>query len=127
MADAFDYINSILHSKNIEIKTEYDEKGYVPYITNRHLSYFMDCVLYANEMNLNPFLDKKLQYDYYKYSIRPKKRFAKWTKKENNENISSIQEHYNVSYKKAQEMCDLLTTEQLNEIKRKIEKGGILK
>ena len=50
----FDYINSInFTKKNLMRGTENDdlaEKGYVPYITNKTLSYFTDTLLYANEM-----------------------------------------------------------------------------
>ena len=88
----FDYINSInFTKKNLMRGTENDElaeKGYVPYITNKTLSYFTDTLLYANEMNRYHFLDNKLQYEFYLNSIRKKKRFAKWAKADNNDAVS---------------------------------------
>ena len=51
----FDFINSInFTKKNLMRNTDNDElaeKGYVPFITNKTLSYFTDTLLYSNEMN----------------------------------------------------------------------------
>ena len=78
----FDFINSInFTKKNLMRNTDNDElaeKGYVPFITNKTLSYFTDTLLYSNEMNSLHHLDNKLQYEFFLNSIRKKKRFAKW-------------------------------------------------
>jgi hypothetical protein len=50
MSNPYDYINAINAGKDLT-KGEFDEKGYVPFITNRQFSYFQDTVLAANEMN----------------------------------------------------------------------------
>ncbi len=80
----FDYVNSINFTKKNLMKNtandELAEKDYVPFLTNKSLSYFTDTLLYANEMNRYHFLDKRLQYEFYLNSIRKKKRFAKWAK-----------------------------------------------
>ena len=39
-------------------------KSYPPYIINRCLSGHVDSILFANAMNLNQHLDKRLQYDF---------------------------------------------------------------
>ena len=82
----FDYVNSINFTKKNLMKNtandELAEKDYVPFLTNKSLSYFTDTLLYANEMNRYHFLDKRLQYEFYLNSIRKKKRFAKWAKAE---------------------------------------------
>mgnify|MGYP000935935724 CR=1 FL=1 len=46
------------------------EKDYNSFIINRGLSYFVDTVLYANEMNLRHELNNRMQNDYLLNSIR---------------------------------------------------------
>ena len=75
----FDYVNSINHTKkNLMVDTDNDrlaESAYVPYLTNKSLSYFADTLMYANKVNVFADLDKKLQYEYLLNSIRPRKGF----------------------------------------------------
>ena len=58
-----DYLNSINISKENLMEDEDPawEAKYPPYIINKCMSHHMDTVKYANEMNQNPNLDKKLQ------------------------------------------------------------------
>ena len=65
------------------------EKDYIPFLVNRSLGYFMDTIMYANEMNRFNSLDYKLQYDFLLNIIRPRKRYSKWLKKSKNDNIFS--------------------------------------
>ena len=59
-----DYLNAINYSKDNLLEDEAAAKGYVPFVVNRCLSYFPDTILQANEMNLLPNADKKMQFDY---------------------------------------------------------------
>ena len=57
MPDLFiEIIPSILQTKKSVVNDDIDAKDYVPFMVNRSLSYHMDCILYANEMNLYPRL-----------------------------------------------------------------------
>ena len=58
------------------------EKDYMPFMVNRSLSFSPDAILYANSMNTNWIADKKMQYDFLYGSVRRRKRFDKWMKKE---------------------------------------------
>jgi len=119
----FDFVNLVLHTKKPD--DELDFKDYAPFIVNRSLSYHIDCVLYANEMNLWPSTDKDMQYQYLLNSIRPMKRkFAPWQKSKNDENIDCIKTYFSYSNQKAKEALRILTDEQIAEIKRKTDKGG---
>ena len=124
----FDYVNAINQSKKDLIRSsenpELAEKSYVPFLVNKSLSYFVDTIMYANEMNRNSHIDNKLQNDYYLNSVRVSKRFSKWSKKIENGDVESIQEYYKVSFAKAVEIYKVLTSEQINLIKEKIIKGG---
>lgn len=126
MTDIFkEIMPSILQNKS-SVVTKENEKDYVPYVVNKALSFHYDCILYANEMNKHPSLDKLLQYQYYLNTIRPYKRpFQKWHKKDSIENLSLIKEYYNVSNDKAKEILGILTDAQIEIIKKKLEKGGI--
>ena len=123
----FDYVNSINFTKKNLMKNtandELAEKDYVPFLTNKSLSYFTDTLLYANEMNRYHFLDKRLQYEFYLNSIRKKKRFAKWAKAEDNNEVMMIQEYYKFSPQKAKAALKVLTPTQKNIIKHKMENG----
>jgi hypothetical protein len=124
----FDFLNAINQSKeNLMIGTDNDElaeKIYDSYIINRELSFFSDTVLYANEMNCMCLLDKKPQFFYLLNSVRPRKRWSKWLKKEKIEKIDIISEYFGYSRSKSKDIIKLLTDEQIKIIKSKLEKGG---
>jgi len=116
-------LGKVLESINYTKEDVLDPQGkdYVPFIVNKSLSYFMDTVAYANEMNKHPFLDKRMQYDYLKGSIRKRKRFSGWVKKDKSDVIDAIIKYYDVSYRKATEYERLLTEDQKQEILKHIE------
>lgn len=122
----FDVIGDITLKKQRVITAD-NEKDYNPYLTNRGLSYFPDTIHYAQEMNKLHHLDKKLQFDYLFNSIRKAKRFSKWAKKIENKDIDAVIEYFGYSHKRAEEALTVLTTEQVKQIKKKLEKGGISK
>ena len=111
-------LSKVLESINYTKEDVLDPNGkdYVPFVVNKSLSYFMDTVAYANEMNKYPFLDKRMQYDYLKGSIRKRKRFSGWVKKDKSDVIDAIIKYYDVSYRKATEYERLLTEGQKQEI-----------
>ena len=127
MSNPFDYINSISYSKkNIMRGTENDElaeKDYVPFLVNRGLSYYPDTVFYANEMNMRGDVDHKLAYEYFLNSIRPRKRFSKWFKKEQSDTIEVIMEYYKCGYSKARDYARVLTEEQVKELQKRLYTG----
>jgi hypothetical protein len=125
MYDLKDYLNSInLSKKNLMDLDEEYEKKYPPYVINRCFSGFVDTILFANEINLNSHLDKKLQYDFYINIIRPKKRFSPWLKKEKLDSLESIKQYYGYSDEKAKMALKILTDEQIDFIKSKLNRGG---
>mgnify|MGYP003350949778 FL=1 len=124
----FDFVNQILQGKKQLIVDELTEKSYEPFLINKALSYHKDCVLFANEMNRRSFVDKKLQNDYLLNTVRSRKRpFNKWVKAEKSEDIACIKEYYGLSTSKAQEAIRLLSEEQLQQLKEKINPGGMEK
>jgi hypothetical protein len=127
MPDLFkEIIPSILQNKKSVINDDIDAKDYVPFVVNRALSYHMDCVLYANELNLHPEIEKDLQYQYLLNTIRPMKRkFQPWQKSEVDKNIDCVKTYFGYSNQKAKEALRILNDEQIAEIKRRTDKGGV--
>jgi hypothetical protein len=123
----FDYINTINYSKkNLMRNSDNDElaeSGYVPFLTNRSLSYFTDTLFYANEVNQFHHTDHKLQYEYLLNSVRPKKRFAKWVKTMDSDDLEMVKLYYNYSTKKALQAIAILTPSELDHITRKVTRG----
>ena len=125
MSELKDWLNSInLNKKNLIDEDPTIEKDYPPYIINRCLSGHMDAIMLVNEMNLYSFLPKKMQYDFYLNSIRKRKRFSPWMRKEEIDNLDVIKRYYQCSNEKAKEIIKILNKEQVDFIKSKFEIGG---
>ena len=125
MTELKDWLNSINFTKENLIEEDPDLiKDYPPYIINRCLSGHLDCIMFANEMNLNAHLAKDLQYQFYLNSIRKKKRFSPWLRKDKIKNLDVVKSYYGYSNEKAIQALKILSKEQLNYIKTKIDVGG---
>jgi len=116
-----DWLNSINFTK--EDLSE-DIKSYPPYIINRCLSGHIDCILYTNEMNIHHQLDKDMQYSYYLNTLRKRKRFSPWLRKEKVTDLECIKKYYGYSNEKASQALKILTQEQINFIKHRLDTGG---
>lgn len=112
----FDFVNDITFGKR-DIYSDETQRSYIPFIVNRGLSYYADCVLYANDMNLVHFLDKYVQYKYFLHAIPKRRRFAKWGKKINDEDVVSVSKVMQLSPSKAAEVVPLLSEEQLQTVR----------
>ena len=120
----FDYLNTINYSKKDIMVTPEDESVYNPFLINRSLSYFSDTAIIANEMNRYHHLDNILQYHFFINIIRKRKRFSKWIKQELENDIEVVKEYYGYSNEKARQVLPLLTPDQINIIRNKVNKGG---
>jgi hypothetical protein len=124
----FDFVKEILQGKKQLIVDDLSEKEYNPFIINRSLSYHKDCVMYANEMNRRHFLDKKLQNDFLLNTVRSQKRpFAKWIKIEKSDDLECIKQVYGFSDSKAREALQLLSKDQIQQLKEQTDTGGLRK
>jgi hypothetical protein len=128
MSSPFDYVNSILQNKKQMMVDDATEAAYVSFLVNRSLSYHMDTIAFANEMNRRHFIDKKMQFDFLLNTVRSKKRpFAKWAKPEKNDDLSCVKQVYGFSDSKARDALRLLSDEQIQELKEKTDIGGLRK
>ena len=121
-----EYLNAINHTKESLMDTDDDmvEKGYQPYVINRCLSYFPDTILQANQMNLHSYLDKKMQFEFLRNSLRKRKRFSKWLKNEESEDFKIVKEYFGYSDRKTKEIINILSQEDIEGIKLDTFKGG---
>ena len=120
-----DWLNSINRTKKNLIDEDPSlEKEYSPYIINRIYSGHLDSVMFANEMNRYSFLPKKSQYDFLLNTLRPKKRFSPWLRKDEIKDLDLVKRYYGYSNEKAKQALRILTKEQLSFIKSKFETGG---
>ena len=120
----FTFLNEINYGKKDIMIDDIAEKQYNSFMVNRGLSYFRDTVIFANEMNKNHHLENRLQFDFLINIIRKKKRFSKWNKPETVDDLDIIKEYYGYSNEKARSAHKLLSPDQLNEIRKKVYKGG---
>ena len=124
--DLKDWLNSINYTKkNLIDEDPSIEKDYPPYIINRCMSGHLDAIMFANEMNLNPHLDKDLQYSFFLNSVRKRKRFSPWLRKDEIKDLDCVKRYYGYSNEKAKQALRILTKKQLNFIKSKFETGGM--
>jgi hypothetical protein len=120
----FDFLNAINDTKVNVMVDDIAEKQYLPFMVNRGLSYFLETALYANEMNQNYHLDKRLQFDYLINSVSRKRRFSKWLKPTESADLLIVKEHYGYNNEKARSALTILSSEQINELKKQHFKGG---
>ena len=116
-----DWLNSVNFTK--EDLSE-DIKSYPPYIINRCLSGHIDCIMYANEMNMHHQLDKDMQYSFYLNTLRKRKRFSPWLRKDKVTDLECVKQYYGYSNEKALQALKILTKEQLTFIKKRLDIGG---
>jgi hypothetical protein len=126
MSDLFkEIIPSILQTKENALLTDQDERSYPKFMVGRALSNYADTVLVANELNKYPNLDNKLHYDFCLNIVKPFKRpYAKWFKKVETTDLQTIKEYYGYSDAKAMEILNILTNDQISDLKNKLNKGG---
>ena len=116
-----DWLNSINFTKE---NLSEDISSYPPFVINRCLSGHIDCILFANEMNMHHQLDKDMQYSFLLNSLRKRKRFSPWLRKDKIEDLESIKTYYGYSNEKALQVLEILSRQQIDFIKKKLDIGG---
>lgn len=122
----FDFVTAINSNKKDLFEEGYREEDYLPFLVNRQLSYFMDTIFFANEANHQSFQDvpKRAQFDFFRLSVEPRKRFAKWVKKADNADVEMLQRRYGGSRQVAEDMLKLLSKQELDALRREEYHGG---
>lgn len=121
-------IPSIMKTKRALIKRENaKEFGFgVCNITLRTLSFYEDCLLFANEVNKIPFADPLMKYDFLLNTIRSgQRKFVSQVKPQKSDDLEAVMEYFDFSDSKARDALRVLNPTQIEAIKTKIYKGGI--
>ena len=125
MTELKDWLNSINQTKkNLIDEDPSIEKEYPSYIINRCFSGHLDAIMFANEMNMYSFLPKRMQYDFFINTLRTKRRFSPWIRKDLINNLDCVKRYYGYSNEKAKQALKILSKDQLDFIKSKFEIGG---
>lgn len=123
----FDFINEISFGKNNVMLDEDNEKAYLPFLVNKGLSQSFDTCQYASLMNSRPHIPNKAQFLFLMHAIPKRKRYDKWVKQEEIDNLDMVMDYFGYSRDKAIAALKLLTDDQIEKIKRRTFKGGIQK
>lgn len=118
----FDYVNSLNNKEYLG--DQLSNKEYNQYMVNRALSLYPDTIFFVNELNQYSTISNRQHYDFLYYGISKRKRWSKWFKKESDDILDLIQEYYDVDSTTAGEVSTLLTDENIQEIRVRLEKGG---
>ena len=124
--EIWDLLTSINQTKK-NLIDEYPslEKKYNTWLINKALSGHTDAILFVNEMNKNWHLDRKLQYDFYINTLRPRFRKNSFGKKESIDYLDDVKEYFGYSYTKALETIRILSLDDLETIRKLLDKGGM--
>jgi hypothetical protein len=123
--DLKDWLNSVNFSKENLLKEDPTQiKEYPPFIVNKCLSGQIDCIFFANEMNINHHLDKDMQYEFFINTLRKKKRFSPWLKKQKVDDLTYVKKYYGYSNEKALQALKILSKQQIAFIRNRLEIGG---
>ena len=116
-----DYLKSINETKeDLTLRdTEWMKKS-PPFIINRCLSSHMDAIMMANEMNFHHQLDNDLQYSFYLNTLRKRKRFSPWQRKDKIEDLDVVKQYFHYNDDKAKDALRILTKDQIELIKSKL-------
>ena len=121
-----EYLNAINTTKEplLDESESYTKQSYPPFVVTRCLSYFPDTLFVVNEMNTRPHTDSKMHFDFLRHAVRPRKRFSKWLKREEDERVAALVEYYGISSRKAREALVVLPSQTVDEIVAAASKGG---
>ena len=122
MAGVFDIVKAIRSKQNVY---EWDaiSKEYTPFIVNKALSFDMQSIMLANEMN-KTHINPEWAYQFYVGAVTRTTKFSPWIKQAKpipEATLKAVAEYYQCSIPKAIDACKVLNENQLEVI---LNKGG---
>ena len=114
--------------KSITQKTEllsedYINKNYVPFITNKLLAQYQDCIYFTCIVDKMANMPLYAQYLFYYYAISKRNRFKRMEQTIINPDVKIIMDYYNYSHQKAVDIVRIISTTKMNEIRILMTKG----
>ena len=123
----FDFVNAITYNKQDMFAQDqkYSDSQYNKFLINKALSYFPDTILYANEANrILQEVPNQSHFDFYRFVVEKKRRFAKWAKKTDNQKVDLLCKHYQVNIDVARQYAEIISDEDYKYIESLYDKGG---
>ncbi len=124
MTTLFQFLDAINSSKEDLLNDS--EKDYSQFMVNRGLSFFHDTILLVNYLNSRD-IPKRMHYDFLMNAVPTRKRFSKWHKAEEDDDVTLLSEHYSCNKNVAQSYLLLLNKHQIEEIRESRRIGGTVK
>lgn len=97
---------------------------YESFMINRAFSLSADTAIAANAMNQRPWLDKDQQAAFLIAAIRPRRRFEKWSKLVEDEEVSVVAQYYGMSTREAKLSRGLHTIEDVAVMRTVLKDGA---
>lgn len=122
MTSPFEFVKSFTTTKeDLYTSENIFNREYNSFMVNRILSNSPATALFASAMNMYPYIDKKLQHDFYLYGIpKSKSGYSKYIKKEvvdlPQDEIDFISETLNMSTKRAIELHNTVGSETIKKM-----------
>lgn len=120
----FAYLDSVVLKSEYRMGTDIDISKYNPYIITNALSMSAQTLPFAEWLNENSNIPKKLQYDFLWYGLPKGVKKGFWIKGENSDDVDVVKYAYKVSHSKAIQILSVLSKEQIEELRQKTSKGG---
>lgn len=129
MPTPFDFIKDLSKEKTNLLEKDYgtNNPDYNQFMINKGFSYFSDTILHADQMNSLPQLENLMHNKYYLEALPSRNRFSKWHKPSKDEDITVIQQVYKCGKRRAMEYLLILSKEQMSDLRKKCETGGVTK
>ena len=125
MTSPFDFVNAFMEGKNLFDQEGTDEKAYVPFLINRALSYNINTLFYADELNYYHRIPPRTQAKYLNSSIkRSPRKYVSWAKPDKTDDVLLVSEYYEMSLPKARQALSVMSDKDIQSIRDQMKKGG---
>lgn len=124
----FDYIKMISQTKEIPDFDEHFRKTYNQFMVNRFFSLCggNECCI-ASVLNKNYGMSNKSHFMFLHTLIRKGKRYTKWPKQMKDAKVKALMDIYQYSYKRASEVVQFISDDQLADILSAKSTGGVFR
>ena len=114
----FTYLKLINKADKTDI--EVDDEIYNQFLINRGLSYHIDTVAIANEMNKYGCISNQMHFDFMRNVVSPRNRYAKWTKPHKHGKAAVISQYYGITLKKAYEYIGIISDDKIERMEKEL-------
>jgi hypothetical protein len=114
-----------VNSKSELLDESFIDEFYQPFLINKILSQFTDCVSYVADMDRNQkHLTYFDQYHYYYLTLRKKYRYTPWIKPYISDDVQYLMDYYNLSLQKSLDTERIIAPHKMAMIRKLMTQGG---